>query len=157
NVGTSNDLVIIIDHVATPGTVAFANLTDTGGSEATPITTDNAFDLTLSGGEPGSAAYQVSTDHGATWSATGASQSGLTDATYLFRALFIDRAGNSALTDATAVTIDDHAPAAGTLSFANLANDNNGVTSDNTFDLVLSGARREHPVPDVRRPRCDLA
>src|SRR5262249_18443316 len=75
NVGTSNDLVIMVDQVAVPGAVVFANLADTGGSDAVPVTTDNTFDLTLGGGEPGSASYQVSTDNGATWSPTGASQS----------------------------------------------------------------------------------
>jgi hypothetical protein len=140
NVSISNALAVTIDHAAVPGTLAFANLVDTGSSEAPAVTTDSAFDLALSGAEPGNVVYQVSTDHGANWSTTDASQSGLADASYLFRALLTDRAGNNATTNTVAVTIDHRAPAAGTLAFANLANGGDkGVTTDNSFDLALSG------------------
>ena len=140
NTSISNELTVTVDNVAVPGTLGFANLIDTGPSNAQVVTTDNAFDLVLSGSEPGTLAYQVSTDNGATWSATGASQSGLADATYLFKGLFTDRAGNSATTNTIAVTLDHRAPAPGTLAFANLANGgNNGLTTDNSFDLALSG------------------
>ena len=59
------------------------------------MTQDNAFNLTLSGQEAGaSVAYQVSLNGGA-FTATTASQSGLADGDYQFRALVTDAAGNT--------------------------------------------------------------
>ena len=50
------------------GTLSFSNLTDTGSADTPPVTTDNAFDLTLTGQEAGTTVvYQKSTDGGATW------------------------------------------------------------------------------------------
>jgi hypothetical protein len=44
--------------------------------------------------------YQKSTDGGTNWSTTTASQSGIADATYQFRAVVTDGAGNSSATTA---------------------------------------------------------
>jgi hypothetical protein len=140
NTSTSSDAIVSVDHVAIPGTLAFAGLTDTGSDDATDITTDNAFTLALSGQEASAVAtYEISTDGGATWSPTAASQSGLADATYHFRTRVIDAAGNGGIGNVMAVTVDHRAPVAGLLAFANLIGAGGGTTSDDTFDLVLNG------------------
>src|SRR5262249_57763354 len=113
----SNAITVVVDTTApASGTLSFSNLTDTGSINAPPVTTDNAFDLTLSGQEAGaSVAYQVSLN-GGTFTATSANQSGLADASYHFRALVTDAAGNSATSTAIAVAADTTPPASGTLS-----------------------------------------
>ena len=72
-----------------------------------------------------------------------ASQSSLADGDYQFRAVVTDPAGNSATSNAIEVVVDNTAPAAGTLSFANLndtgSSDTPPVTQDSTFDLSLAG------------------
>src|SRR5262249_13896344 len=86
--------------------------THLGTPSPPPVTTDNAFDLTLSGQEAGaSVAYQVSLN-GGTFTATSANQSGLADGSYQFRALVTDAAGNSATSNAITVVVDTTAPAA---------------------------------------------
>src|SRR5207253_2610566 len=86
---------------ADAGTLSFANLTDTGSSDATPITTYGTFKLRLVGDTVASGvsvAYEVSTDGGSTWSTTSSSQSGLADGSYQFHAVVTDPAGNSSTT-----------------------------------------------------------
>jgi hypothetical protein len=141
NVSISNVLVVTIDHVAVPGTLAFANLTDTGSADTPAVTSDNNFDLVLTGSEAGaSAVYQVSTDGGASWSPTTAHQPAIADASYLFRATETDAAGNVASGNTIAVIVDHRAPAAGTLAFAGLDDGGpNGITTDHAFGLSLSG------------------
>ena len=61
-----------------------------------------------------------------------------------FRAVVTDNAGNSSNTAAIAVIVDNTAPTAGTLSFANLTDSGHAdtptpITTDSTFDLSLSG------------------
>src|SRR5207237_9868912 len=62
---------------------------------------------------------------------------------YLFHAVVTDPAGNSSTTSSINVIVDNTAPTAGTLSFANLADtgstDTIPVTKDGTFDLSLAG------------------
>ena len=77
------------------GTLGLTNYTDSGSSTTDQISTDNTFDLTISGNEAGTTVtYEVSTDGGTSWTPTTASQSGLTDGTYKFRATVTDSAGN---------------------------------------------------------------
>ena len=95
NASTTNSVQTIIVDGTPPaaGTLSFANLTDTGSSDTPPVTTDNSFNLALTGPESGaSIAYQVSLNGGACTSTT-ASQSGLADGNYQFRALVTDAAG----------------------------------------------------------------
>ncbi|MGY4478358.1 Ig-like domain-containing protein [Bradyrhizobium sp. USDA 3364] len=147
NSSTSNAITVTVDNTApAAGTLAFANLTDTGSSDPTPITKDGTFDLSLSGNADlngTSVSYEVSTDGGATWSTTSANQSTLADGTYSFHAVVTDPAGNSSTSNAITVTVDNTAPAAGTLAFANLtdtgSSDPTPITKDGTFDLSLSG------------------
>ena len=78
------------------------------------------------------------------WSpARPASQSGLADGDYQFRAVVTDPAGNSSTSNAIEVIVDNTDPTAGTLSFANLtdsgSSDSTPITQDGTFDLSLSG------------------
>ncbi len=87
---------------------------------------------------------EVSTDNGTTWTTTTASQSGLADGTYLFRATITDAAGNVYHHHPPqTVTIDTTAPTAGTLSLTGFddtgANTTDGLSNDNTFDLAVSG------------------
>ncbi|WP_186467467.1 Ig-like domain-containing protein, partial [Bradyrhizobium stylosanthis] len=145
NSATSNAVAVTVDNSApAAGTLSFANLTDTGTSNSPPVTQDNNFNLNLSGQEAGSTvAYQVSTNGGTSWSATSSTQTGLADGNYQFRAVVTDAAGNNATSNAIAVTVDNSAPVAGTLSFTNLADTGTAnsppVTQDNSFNLNLSG------------------
>ena len=145
NSATSNAIAVVVDTAApAAGTLAFTSLTDTGSTDTPAVTQDGTFNLSLSGQEPGtSVVYQVSTDNGAHWSTTTAAQSALADASYLFRAVVTDAAGNSATSNAIAVVVDTAAPAAGTLAFASLTDtgstDTPAVTQDGTFNLSLSG------------------
>ncbi len=93
---------------------------------------------------------EVSTDNGTTWTATTASQSGLADGTYLFRATVTDAAGNSSTTTTQTVTIDTTAPAAGTLSLTGFtdtgSSSSDGLSNDNAF----SSASRQRGWLDLR-------
>src|SRR5204862_432224 len=83
--------------------------------------------------------------NGAGWTdLTGSSLSGLADGSYQFRAVVTDNAGNFSNTAAIAVIVDNTAPTAGTLTFANLTDSGHTdtptpITTDSTFDLSLSG------------------
>ena len=114
-----------------------------GTANTPPVTTDNTFNLTLTGQESGAAvAYQASLNGGA-FAATTASQSGLADGDYQFRALVTDAAGNTSTSNVIEVVVDNSVPAAGTLSFSNLTDSGTAntppVTTDNTFNLTLTG------------------
>ena len=114
NASTTNSVQTIIVDSTPPaaGTLSFANLTDTGSSDTPPVTTDNSFNLALTGPESGaSIAYQVSLNGGA-FTNTTASQSGLADGNYQFRALVTDAAGNSSTSNVITVVIDSTPPAA---------------------------------------------
>ncbi|MGA9082639.1 MAG: Ig-like domain-containing protein, partial [Pseudolabrys sp.] len=141
---TTNTQTIIVD-TAPPaaGTLSFSNLTDSGTANTPPVTTDNIFNLTLTGQESGATvAYQASLNGGA-FAATTASQSGLADGDYQFRALVTDAAGNTSTSTVIEVVVDNSVPAAGTLSFSNLTDSGAAntppVTTDNTFNLTLTG------------------
>jgi len=95
------------------GSVLMSGFDDTGVSATDGVSSDNRFELTVSGAETGATvAFEVSTDGGAGWTGTPAAQSGLADGSYLFRAVVSDSAGNRAVTDATALTVDRTAPLA---------------------------------------------
>ena len=144
NVGsTASQLVVIDTAPPAAGTLSFANLTDTGTPNTPPVTQDTAFDLSLAGQEPGSSVvFQVALNGGG-FTTTTASQSALADGSYQFRALVTDAAGNTSTSNTIAVAMDNSAPAAGTLSFANLTDSGTPntppVTTDNAFDLSLAG------------------
>ena len=137
---------MVVDNSApAAGTLSFANLTDSGTPNTPPVTTDNAFDLSLAGQETAAGTttvYQVSVNGGA-FANTTANQSALADGSYQFRALVTDAAGNASTSNSIAVVVDNSAPAAGTLSFANLTDTGTAntppVTTDNAFDLSLAG------------------
>ncbi len=147
NSSTSNVIEVIVDNTnPTAGTLSFANFTDTGSSDATPITKDGTFDLSISGDSDAngvSVTYQVSTDHGSSWSDTTASQASLVDGDYQFQAVVTDPAGNSSTSNVIEVIVDNTNPTAGTLSFANFtdtgSSDATPITKDGTFDLSMSG------------------
>ena len=117
NTSTSNVIEVVVDNsVPAAGTLSFSNLTDSGTANTPPVTTDNTFNLTLTGQESGAAvAYQASLNGGA-FAATTASQSGLADGDYQFRALVTDAAGNTSTSNVIEVVVDNSVPAAGTLS-----------------------------------------
>src|SRR2546425_2330559 len=113
---------MVVDTTApVAGTLAFANLVDSGSADATPVTTDKNFDLSLTGTADANAtsvAYEKSTDGGATWSSTTAAQTNLADGGYQFHAVVTDAAGNSSTSNAISMVVDTTAPVAGTLAFA---------------------------------------
>src|SRR6185369_3654883 len=110
NSSTSNTIEVKVDNTApTAGTLSFANLTDTGSTDATPITQDGTFDLNLSGTSDAngtSVAYEVSLNGGG-FTSTSANQSGLTDGDYVFRAIVTDPAGNSSTSNTIEVKVDN--------------------------------------------------
>src|SRR5205085_870500 len=112
------------------------------------ITKDGTFRLDLSGDTDAngvSVAYEVSTDGGATWSATTASQSNLADGSYSVHEIVSEKAGHSPTTNAISVIVDNTNPLAGTLAFGRLATPVpyttlfRSITKDGTFSLDLSG------------------
>ena len=85
NSSTSNVIEVIVDNTdPIAGTLAFANLTDSGSSDSTPITQDGTFDLSLSGNsDPTAPASPMRFRSTAAPSpAPPASQSGLADGDY---------------------------------------------------------------------------
>src|SRR5262249_58738577 len=86
-------------------------------------TKDGTFDLSLSGDTDQNGvtvSYEVSSDGGHTWTATTANQVNLADGDYQFHAVVTDPAGNTSTTNVIDQVLDNTAPTAGTLSFANL-------------------------------------
>ncbi|BAV48108.1 Uncharacterized protein MLTONO_3205 [Mesorhizobium loti] len=150
NAGNSSNtaaISVVVDNTApVAGTLSFNNLTDTGHADATPITQDGTFDLSLANDTDANGidtvVYQQSLN-GGTWSdLPSSSLSGLADGSYQFRAVVTDNAGNSSNTAAISVVVDNTAPVAGTLSFNNLTDtghaDATPITQDGTFDLSLA-------------------
>ena len=152
---TSNEIAVVVDTTAPVGTLSLTDLSDTGSSEgATPVTTDDTFDLSLVGGTDANgttSTYEVSTDAGSTWTSTSAAQSKLADGSYQFRATTTDTAGNStSVSNVVEVVVDQTNPTPGTLSLAGNFDDTGSkqagtdgdpkVTTDATFDLSLTGA-----------------
>ena len=133
------------DRLLQAGTLSLANFTNSGSSNSNNVfsSTDNSFDLSLSGQEDGaSVVYQLSTDGGSNWSATATAQSNLADGAYQFRAVVTDAAGTTAITNTLSLTVDTAIPSAGTLSLANYTDSGSNsdfISADNSFDLSLSG------------------
>jgi hypothetical protein len=122
------------------GTLAFSGLVDTGSANTPPITTDNSFDLSLSGNEIGSTViYQVSTAAGINWATTSSNLSGFADASYLFRALVSDAAGNSNSSNTISVTVLTTAPSVPGLT---LSSDTGSSSTDrltSSGNITVSG------------------
>src|SRR5205085_200550 len=98
---------------------ALTNLNDSGSAYARPATTYASDDLSLSGNLDAngtSVSYEVSTDGGATWSATSATQTGLADGDYRFHAIVTDPAGNSSTSNVIEIVSDNTGPTATTLA-----------------------------------------
>src|SRR5205085_10395177 len=77
--------------------------------------------------------------NGAGWTdLPGSSLSGLADGSYQFRAVVTDNAGNSSNTTAISVIVDNTAPTAGTLTFANLADSGHTDTERKSTRLNTS-------------------
>jgi hypothetical protein len=126
------------DRLLQAGSLSLVNYTDSGSSSSDFISTDNSFDLSLSGQESGtSMAYQLSTDGGSNWSTTSTAQSNLSDGAYQFRAVVSDAAGNTANTNSISLTVDTAAPSAPAFSLAidSGASNSDGVTNVGTVSV----------------------
>jgi hypothetical protein len=107
----SNPGYLVDTSAPVAGEAALSNFIDTGSSGSDFVSSDNSFDLVLTGAEVGSSvAYEVSTDGGGNWSPTAAGQTGLADGSYRYRAVVSDRAGNIAFANEVAVTVDSTPP-----------------------------------------------
>ncbi|WP_428414386.1 Ig-like domain-containing protein [Pararhizobium sp.] len=140
----SSPFSLTVDTSITPGTLSLTGFTDTGTSASDFLTQDTAFDLSLAGSEAGaSIVYQISANAGTSWTATTLAQAGLTDGAYLYRAVVTDAAGNSAVSNSIAVTVDNTAPAAGTITLTGYTDSGTSasdfISTDTTFNLSLSG------------------
>ena len=104
--------VMIIDTTApTLGTLSLSSYTDSGSSNSDYISTDQAFNLSLSSSEAGSTvSYERSTNAGSAWVSTPQAQSGLSDNSYQYRAVVTDTAGNVSYSNVIAATVDNTAP-----------------------------------------------
>ena len=99
------------------GTLSLDSYIDSGSVDGDFIGQDDTFALVLTGSSGGTATvYEVSTDGGSTWAATGTSQSALPDDDYGFRAVVTDDAGNSATSNVVTVVVDKTAPVANAIS-----------------------------------------
>ncbi len=144
---------VTIDATApTAGTLSLTGFTDTGSSSSDGLSNDNAFSLSLTGSESGSTSVlEVSTDNGTTWTTTTASQSGLADGTYLFRATVTDAAGNVSTTATQTVTIDTTAPTAGTLSLTGFTDTG---SSSSMASRTTTPSASASPAVSRARTRC---
>jgi len=94
-----------VDTAITAGTLSLTNYTYSGSSNSDFISSDNSFDLSLSGQESGATVvYQLSTDGGNSWSITTSAQRDLNDGAYQFRAVLSDAAGNTDNTNTISLT-----------------------------------------------------
>ncbi|WP_354410998.1 Ig-like domain-containing protein [Variovorax atrisoli] len=117
----SAPMVFTVDTLPPPvATLSLANYSDSFPAAGTlaadqssdRTSTDNTFDLVLTGTDGSIASYEVSTDGGQHWKSTTAAQSGLADGRYLFRASLTDAAGNStAAANSIEVNVDRTSPA----------------------------------------------
>ncbi|NBP40333.1 MAG: hypothetical protein EBV34_18215, partial [Betaproteobacteria bacterium] len=90
----------------TPGTLSLANYNDTGISTSDRISSDNSFDLVLSGSQPGATVtYQRSANGGASWSSVGLSQNETVDGSFQYRAL-VAIGSISAISNVISVQVD---------------------------------------------------
>src|SRR4029077_12403690 len=102
---TTAAISVIVDNPApAAGTLSFANLSDTGHSDSTPITQDGTFDLSLAGDTDtngvDTVVYQQNLNGSGWTDLPSSSLSGLADGSYQFRAVVTDNAGNSSNTAA---------------------------------------------------------
>ena len=138
--------VLVVDTIPPePGTLALAAFTDSGTNSSDGVSSDNTFDLNLTGQESGATvAYEVSTDGGTNWTTTTVAQTALADGSYQFRAQVSDLAGNGSTSNVVTVTVDTTTPTAGTLALANFTDSGTSssdfISTDNTFDLSLTGS-----------------
>ncbi len=147
NLSAASGSSVTIDTPVNAGDIRFVNLTDTGTSEpGNPVTRDNNFSLQRVGGNAmGDVVdFEVSTNSGLTWSSTGATQTGLQDGTYLFRAK-VTAGGNTSYTAPISVTIDTTPDASGTVMVTAISEDTgssatDGITSDTTPTLTITAA-----------------
>jgi Ca2+-binding RTX toxin-like protein len=139
NTGSASITFMLDTTAPNAGTLGFSGLNDSG-VQGDGITNDRDFTLALTGNDAGSTvAYEVSVDGGA-FHSTGATQAGLADGNYQFRAIVTDAAGNSATTAAVSVKIDATAPGAPSIT---AFSDNSGskgdtITNDNTPTLTIT-------------------
>src|SRR4029077_12703612 len=158
NASTSNVVEVIVDNTAPSAGTLSSNVVDTGHTDTpTPITQDGTFSLGLNGDTDAngvaSVAYEVSTNHGASWSSTTASQTNLADGDYQFHAIVTDNAGNASTSNVVEVIVDNTAPSAGTLS-SNVVDTGHTdtptpITQDGTFSLGLNGDTDANGVASV--------
>ena len=135
-------------HGADRGHAAFSNLTDSGSSDSPPVTQDGTFDLSLSGDADanGTAVWPMKCrpmaarpgrDDG------GAEQPGRRH--YQFRAVVTDRPATARPATPIRVIVDNTAPTAGTLAFANLTDTGAAdSTADHPGRHLRSQPERRH-------------
>uniref|UniRef100_UPI00168217A3 DUF4347 domain-containing protein n=2 Tax=unclassified Calothrix TaxID=2619626 RepID=UPI00168217A3 len=140
----SRSTTATLDTIA-PAAPSFALATDSGSSSSDGIT--NVGTVNVAGLET-NATWQYSTNSGSTWIAGSGTSFTLAPGTYAAGAVRVrqtDLAGNTTTPsqNATAITVDNTAPTAGTLSLDNFtdsgASNSDNITTDQTFDLSLAG------------------
>ncbi|WP_395406580.1 Ig-like domain-containing protein [Pseudoduganella sp. UC29_106] len=136
-----------------PAAVSSASFSNDSGASNTDFTTATAAQTisgTLSAATLTGEVVRVSLDGGSTWQtasntigSTTFSLSGVTlTGSNTLKIQVEDLAGNAGTTYSRAYVLDTSAPSAGTLAFSNLTDTGtpgDGITSDRTFDLALSG------------------
>ncbi|HEY0650838.1 Ig-like domain-containing protein [Phenylobacterium sp.] len=141
NVSYTDEREVTVDNTAPlAGNLVLGDYEDTGANGSDDVTQDKDFTLSVTGEEPGtSVAFQMKLGAGP-W--TAANTSNLADGIYTFRGVVTDLAGNVSYTAERTVTVDNTAPAPGTLTLSNYVDSNvvgDDVTNDKSFNLGITG------------------
>lgn len=108
---------ITVDTKLQPGVLSLTEFIDTG-DPTDFVSSDNSFNLSLTGQETGSTlTYQRSSDGGTSWSSTTAAQTSLANGSYLFRVRVQDDAGNVGYSNVIGVQVaNGNSPPSGTVA-----------------------------------------
>ena len=143
NTATTGAITVTIDTSTTAGSLTLSNFSDSGTSASDKISNDKTFGLSLSGNETGSSVtYEVSTDAGSNWTDTSSGSTVHSDASYQYRAVISDVAGNSATTNTVTATVDTTATAGSVVlsSFSDTGTSSSDlISNDKTYGLSTSG------------------
>ena len=130
--------VVQVDTISiNAGSLSLRNYRDRGTSNNDQISTDNRFNIRISGQQAGtSVAYEVSLN-GGTWTSTNTGQRNLADGTYQYRARVTNGQGGIGYTPVITVVVDRNAVTPGLL----LSNDNgssavDGISNDGTVSVT---------------------
>lgn len=149
NASYSNTFVIDVDtREPGAGTLVLADFSDLGTSGTDHLTSDTSFTLVHRiNGLVSTLEWQRSFNNGATWTTTTATQQGLLDGHYLYRAVVTDPQGHVFATRSVSVTVDALTPPSPALTLQDFddtgAANNDLISQDGRFTLAVLGTSPE--------------